>query len=43
MRDDEPVVGVVHNGVAKAYSTWDLDHDEIVNDQVGGKAVAVTR
>ncbi len=42
MRDDEPVVGVVHNGIAKAYSTWHLDHHEIVNDQVGGKAVAVT-
>jgi hypothetical protein len=42
MRDDEPVVGVVQNGVAKAYSTWHLDHHEIVNDEVGGKAVAVT-
>ena len=42
MRDDEPVVGVVQNGAAKAYSTWHLDHHEIVNDQVGGKAVAVT-
>ncbi len=42
MRDDEPVVGVVQNGVAKAYSTWHLDHHEIVNDQVGGKPVAVT-
>ena len=42
MRDDEPVVGVVQNGVAKAYSTWHLDHHEIVNDEVGGKPVAVT-
>jgi hypothetical protein len=42
MRDDEPVVGVVQNGIAKAYSTWHLDHHEIVNDQVGGKAIAVT-
>ena len=42
MRDDEPVVGVVQNGIAKAYSTWHLDHHEIVNDQIGGKAVAVT-
>ena len=42
MHDDEPVVGVVQNGVAKAYSTWHLDHHEIVNDLVGGKAVAVT-
>jgi hypothetical protein len=42
MRDDEPVVGVVQNGIAKAYSTWHLDHHEIVNDQIGGKAVSVT-
>jgi hypothetical protein len=42
MRDDEPVVGLVQNGVAKAYSTWHLDHHEIVNDQIGGKPVAVT-
>jgi hypothetical protein len=42
MRDDEPVVGVIANGVAKAYSTWYLDHHEIVNDTVAGKPVAVT-
>jgi hypothetical protein len=42
MRDDEPVVGVVSGGVAKAYSTWHLDQHEIVNDTVAGKPVAVT-
>jgi len=42
MRDDEPVVGVVSGGVAKAYSTWHLDHHEIVNDTLGNKPVAVT-
>ncbi len=42
MRDDEPVVGVVAGGVAKAYSTWHLDQHEIVNDTVAGKPVAVT-
>lgn len=42
MRDDEPVVGVVAGGVAKAYSTWHLDHHEIVNDTLAGKPVAVT-
>jgi len=42
MRNDEPVVGVVQNGVAKAYSAWHLDHHEIVNDNIGGKPVAVT-
>jgi hypothetical protein len=42
MRDDEAVVGVVHNGVAKAYSLWHLDQHEIVNDQLGSDPVAVT-
>lgn len=42
MRDDEPVIGVVHNGVAKAYSVWHLDEHEIVNDDFGGTPVAVT-
>ena len=42
MRNDEPVVGMVQNGVTKAYSTWHLDHHEIVNDEIGGKPVAVT-
>jgi hypothetical protein len=42
MRHDEPVVGVVSGGVAKAYSTWHLDHHEIVNDTLAGKPVAVT-
>jgi hypothetical protein len=42
MRDDEPVVGVIHRGVAKAYSVWHLDRHEIVNDVFAGSAVAVT-
>ena len=42
MRDNEPVVGVVHNGVAKAYSIWHLDRHEIVNDEFGRDPVAVT-
>ncbi len=42
MRDNEPVVGVVHNGVAKAYSIWHLDRHEIVNDKFGRDPVAVT-
>ncbi len=42
MADDEPVVGVVVEGVAKAYSTWHLDHHEIVNDAIAGKPLAVT-
>lgn len=42
MREDEPVVGVVHNGVAKAYSIWHLDRHEIVNDEFGDDPLAVT-
>lgn len=42
MADDEPVVGVVLNGEAKAYSLWHLDHHEIVNDRFGKDPVAVT-
>ncbi len=44
MRDDEPVLGLVDpvTGQAKAYSLWHLDRHEIVNDQLGGKPIAVT-
>ncbi len=42
MRDNEPVVGVIHNGVAKAYSIWHLDRHEIVNDEFGRDPVVVT-
>ncbi len=42
MRDEEPVIGIVSGGVAKAFSTWHLDHHEIVNDTIGDKPVAVT-
>ncbi len=42
MKDDEPVLGVVHDGTAKAYSLWHLDRHEIVNDRLGGQGVAVT-
>lgn len=44
MRDNEPVLGIVDpvTGEAKAYSLWQLDRHEIVNDRLGGKPVAVT-
>ena len=44
MADDEPVLGLVDaiTGKAKAYSLWHLDRHEIVNDQLGGKPIAVT-
>jgi hypothetical protein len=42
MKDDEPVLGVILDGTAKAYSLWHLDRHEIVNDQLGDQSVAVT-
>ena len=42
MRENEPVLGVVHNGIAKAYSLWHLDRHEIVNDEFGADPLAVT-
>jgi hypothetical protein len=40
MRAGEPVLGVVIGGEARAYSLWQLDAHEIVNDQIAGKAIA---
>lgn len=42
MQPDEPVLGIVRDGVAKAYSVWHLDRHEIVNDRLGDDPVAVT-
>jgi hypothetical protein len=42
MREDEPVVALVHQGIAKAYSIWHLDRHEIVNDRFGPDPLAVT-
>ena len=39
---DEPVIGVSIGGVARAYPTWLLNAHEIVNDRIGGRAIAVT-
>jgi hypothetical protein len=40
--DDEPILGVVVDGDARAYSLWHLDRHEIVNDVVGGQPLAAT-
>jgi len=40
--DEEPLIAVVSGDVAKGYSTWHLDHHEVVNDLVDGTAIAVT-
>jgi len=42
IRDGEPVIGVVHQGEARAYSVWHLDRHEVVNDQWGNQATMVT-
>ena len=42
MRADEPVLGITDGKVAKAYSTWQLNHHEIVNDTLGDLPLAVT-
>ena len=39
---DEEVLGVVFDGDARAYSVPLLSRHEIVNDTVGGRAIAVT-
>ena len=42
IRDGEPVIGVVHQGEARAYPVWHLDRHEVVNDQWGNQATMVT-
>jgi hypothetical protein len=42
MRLGEPVIGIVMGGEARAYSLWQLDAHEIVNDTIQGTAIAVT-
>ena len=42
MRPDEPILGITDGKTAKAYSTWQLNHHEIVNDTLGNLPFAVT-
>jgi hypothetical protein len=42
MQPGEPVLGVVVGGEARAYSLWQLDAHEIVNDLIAGSAIAAT-
>lgn len=39
---DEPLLAVVVDGQARAYSTWHLDRHEVVNDRIAGTAIAAT-
>jgi hypothetical protein len=40
--DDEIVIGIVGETEQRAYSTWQLDRHEIVNDVFEGRPIAVT-
>jgi hypothetical protein len=42
MAAEEPVLGIVSGDTAHAYSLWQLDRHEIVNDEIGGVALAAT-
>jgi hypothetical protein len=42
LNDREPVLGIVGEREQRAYSTWQLDRHEIVNDVFEGKPIAVT-
>lgn len=42
IRDDLPVVGVVHGGEARAYPVFMMEWHQIVNDRIGDEPVAVT-
>ena len=39
---DEPIIAVIDADSAKGYSAWYLDHHEVVNDYINGKAITVT-
>jgi len=42
MMPEEPVIGVFDGDDAVCWSTWQLDHHEIVNDVLAGKSIAAT-
>ncbi len=42
MADEELVIGLVGLEHQRAYSTWQLDRHEIVNDTFEGRPIAVT-
>ena len=42
MREDEPVLGAASGGDAVCYSTWLLEHHEIVNDRLAGTPIAAS-
>lgn len=42
MEPHEPVLGVFDGVTARAYSLWQLDHHEVVNDMLGDVPIAAT-
>ena len=42
LTDGARVLGIEHNGVAKAYPVGILTYHELINDEVGGKPYLVT-
>ena len=42
MEDQEPIISLAHNGIAKAYPLSILIWHEIVNDEIAGKPISVT-
>lgn len=42
MRNEEGVLGVYHNGIARAYPTRILSHHELVNDNFGDDPLLVS-
>jgi hypothetical protein len=42
MSGDEMVLGITLGGETKAYSLWQLDAHEIVNDSIAGTPIAAT-
>jgi hypothetical protein len=39
---DEPVLGLLYSGEARAYSVWQLERRLVVNDRFGSRSVAIT-
>jgi len=42
MKPEEPVLGITVGNESHAYSLWQLDAHEIVNDTIAGTAIAAT-
>lgn len=41
MREDDYVLGLVHQGIARAYPIWVIDHYHVINDVIAGDPIVV--